>query len=120
MTRREWVIVVLLVALTGATVMGCERRVVGETYEGQLAGGRSLVVTDESPPRGATPVGAPATQPVSTRTGTVRETDPSTRGLLAGSGGRLVLHDPPRTPVIAPTPVVTVPVAPQVALPAQP
>ena len=114
MKRARLVLVVLLAALSGAAVVGCERRVVGETYAGQLAGRRSLHVTAESPPRSATPTGAPTEQPASTRTWTVRENDPSTRALLAASGARIPLREPPRPRLAAPPP----PVAP--AAPAEP
>ena len=108
------VLVVLLATLAGTATAGCERRVVGETYEGQLAGGRSLQVTGDSPPAGATIAGAPATQPASTRGATVRENDPSTRALLAGGGARVPLHDVPRTRVLAREPAPS-PIAPEAA-----
>jgi hypothetical protein len=118
MKRARLVFVVLLATLAGASVVGCERRVVGETYAGQLAGGRSLEVTADSPPRGATIAGAPATQPPSTRGATVRETDPSTRALLAASGARIPLRDVPRAHLDAPAPAPEpppTPVAPEAA-----
>lgn len=103
---------ILVAALGGVALTGCERLVSGETYEGQLHGGRSMQVSRESPPRSATYAGAPAEKPASTRGWTVRESDPSVRGLLAASGARIVLRDVPRPRPVArppmPTPVPTV------------
>jgi hypothetical protein len=99
--------VILLATLGGVALTGCERLVTGETYEGQLNGGRSMQVSFESPPRGATYAGAPAEKPASTRSWTVRESDPSIRGLLAASGARIVLRDAPRPRPVAPPPMPT-------------
>lgn len=104
MKRASLVRVVLLTALMGVALVACERRVTGETYEGQIHGGRSLVVSRESPPRSATGAGVPAELPASPRTWSVRESDPAIRGLLAASGARIVLRDPPRPRPIAPPP----------------
>ncbi len=104
MKRASLVRVVLLTALMGVALVGCERQVTGETYDGQINGGRSMHVTRESPPRGATGAGAPAELPVVTRTWSVRESDPAIRGLLASSGARIVLRDPPRPRPIVPPP----------------
>ena len=104
MKRASLVRVVLLTALMGVALVGCERRVTGETYDGQNHGGRSLQVSRESPPRSATGAGVPAELPAVTRTWSVRESDPAIRGLLASSGARIVLRDPPRPRPIAPPP----------------
>lgn len=105
-------IVLVLLTLTGAALVGCDRRVVGETYEGQLAGRRSMLVTGDAPPRSATPTGAPEAPPASTRVGSVRESDPSTRALLASSGARILLRETPRPRPIAPPPPPPAPVEP--------
>ena len=102
--------VILLAALGGLSLTGCERLVTGETYEGQIHGGRAMQVSRESPPRSATYAGAPTEKPASTRGWTVRESDPSVRGLLAASGARIVLREAPRPRPVAPPPVMpTVP-----------
>ncbi len=121
--RSRLMFVVLLATLTGATIVGCERRVVGETYEGQLAGGRSLQVTAESPPRGATGTGAPEALPASTRGWSVRENDPSIRAQLTASGARIPLRDAPHARVVAPLRAIAAPAPapePAPAPPAQP
>ena len=117
MKRASLVRVVLLTALMGMALVGCERRVTGETYEGQINGGRSMHVTRESPPHGATGTGAPAEQPASTRTWSVRESDPAIRGLLAASGARIVLRDPPRPRPVAPPPAPAPAAVPPTAVP---
>jgi len=117
MKRASLVRVVLLTALMGVALIGCERQVTGETYEGQIHGGRSLQVSRESPPHSATGTGAPAEKPASTRSWTVRESDPAIRGLLAASGARIVLRDPPRPRPIAPPPAPVQAVPPTVVPP---
>jgi hypothetical protein len=108
---------------------GCERRVTGETYEGQIAGGRSMRVSYESPPRGATGPGAPKEPPPSTRTWLVRESDPAVQGLLRGAGANLPLRppqklrpfDPPPPPAPEPEPEsAAAPAAPTAALAPRP
>ena len=121
MKRARVVFVVLLAALSGAAMVGCDRMVTGETYEGQINGGRSLVVTRESPPRSATGSGAPKELPASTRGWTAREGSPAVRGLLAASGSRIVLRDPPTRPrPVAPPPPPPQPAPEAVVVPAAP
>jgi len=96
---------ILVATMGGLSLTGCERLVTGETYEGQLNGGRSMQVSRESPPRSATYAGAPVEKPASTRGWTVRESDPSVRGLLAASGARIVLRETPRPRRVAPPPM---------------
>jgi hypothetical protein len=118
-------LVVVVCALAGlgsaaALGAGCERQVTGETYEGQIAGGRSMLVSYESPPRSATGPGAPKEPPPSTRTWLTRESDPAVQGLLRASGASLPLRppqklrpfDPPPPPPPPPEP------APEAAAPA--
>lgn len=126
MKRAKLVPMILLLTLCGLAVVGCERAVVGETYEGQRAGGRSLEVTANSPPRGAM-TGAPEVPPPSQREWSVRESDPSIRGQLAAAGARIPFREVPRPrPVVVPPapapmpaepPAVIVPPAPAPAAP---
>ena len=81
-----------LVSILGALVSlsACEREVVGETFEGQKAGGRSLQVSDNSPPPGATHTSAAPkeAQLRDPKLVPVPPTDPAIAGLLFGSGAR--------------------------------
>lgn len=77
----------VLFALLG--LAACERQVLGETFEGQQRGGRSLVVTNHSPAiGGAQGPHAPSTEPPmlsgSIPTG---DSDPAIRGQLLAAGG---------------------------------
>lgn len=70
-------------------LVGCERQVVGETFDGQRRGGRSLQVTGAAPPVFAVKgPNAPETEPPML-SGTIPtgDSDPAIRGQLLASGG---------------------------------